>query len=143
MASVPCVLTAWLGLHFGLVLTHYQSPTYRGCSRHHYRRAIDTNVLNAFRLGAGMRHWAAFSSFCFALGWVISPFWPMNKQIWSPSYLFMTAGACGYLLIALYMLYDYPCEAPAWQRRLRTSLAPARWVGMNTVRPALWPHNPV
>jgi predicted acyltransferase len=48
---------------------------------------------------------AALSTVFFALGWIISPFWGMNKQTWSPSYLFFMAGSCGYLLILLYVVY--------------------------------------
>ena len=29
LASVPCVLTVWLGMHVGLVLTHYKDHDYR------------------------------------------------------------------------------------------------------------------
>ena len=29
LASVPCILTTWLGLHFGLVLVHHSHPGYR------------------------------------------------------------------------------------------------------------------
>ena len=37
---------------------------------------------------------------------MISLFWGMNKQLWPPSYLFFMAGACGLLLVALYIVYD-------------------------------------
>ena len=75
----------------------------------------------------GMKHWTVLSTVCFVVSTAIAPFWPMCKQTWSPSYLFMTAGSCGYLLVLLYLLFDYPCQPPAWQRRLRASLEPARW----------------
>ena len=29
LSTVPAVLTTWLGLHFGLVLSHHQPPGYR------------------------------------------------------------------------------------------------------------------
>ena len=117
LSSVPTVLTTWLGLHFGLVLSHHQHPGYR------------------------LKHWGALSTVFFALGWIISPFWGMNKQTWSPSYLFFMAGSCGYLLIALYVVYDLPSNhpldpsyVPFWMRRfLRRFFEPARWVGMNTI----------
>jgi hypothetical protein len=50
-----------LGLHFGLVLTHFADPEYR------------------------LKHWGVMSTVMFALGWIISPFWAMNKQLWSPA----------------------------------------------------------
>ena len=51
LSSVPTVLTTWLGLHFGLVLSHYPAAGYR------------------------LKHWAVLSTILFALGWIISPFW--------------------------------------------------------------------
>ena len=61
LASMPTVLTTWLGLHFGLVLTHFSDPSYR------------------------LKHWGLLSTLLFALGWIISPAWAMNKQLWSPA----------------------------------------------------------
>ena len=63
LSSMPTVLTTWLGMHFGLVLTHFADTTYR------------------------LKHWGVMSTVMFALGWAISPFWAMNKQLWSPSYV--------------------------------------------------------
>ena len=34
--------------------------------------------------------------------------WKMNKQTWSPSYVFMMAGTCGIMLLFFYFIYDYP-----------------------------------
>jgi heparan-alpha-glucosaminide N-acetyltransferase len=50
LSSMPTVLTTWLGLHFGLVLVHHPSVSYR------------------------LQHWGVLSTIFFALGWVISPF---------------------------------------------------------------------
>ena len=74
------------------------------------------------------------SVLCVAVGWLIDPVWKMNKQLWSPSYLFFTAGCCGLLLVLLYLVYDLPVERPAgWLRALRLGFEPARWIGMNTI----------
>ena len=115
LSSIPTVLTTWLGLHYGLVLTHFSNVRYR------------------------LKHWAVLSTVLFALGWVISPFWAMNKQLWSPAYLFFMAGSCGYLLIALYLVYDFswhsaieatahqlppPPPPPYWQRISRAIFMP-------------------
>jgi hypothetical protein len=83
LSSVPTVLTTWLGQHFGLVLVHYQG---------------DHN--------ARLQHLGCMSLVLLILGWAISFAWPMNKQIWSPAYLFGMAGACGALLLSLYCVYD-------------------------------------
>ena len=76
LSSMPTVLTTWLGLHFGLVLTHFSDPAYR------------------------LKHWGVMSTVMFALGWIISPFWKMNKQLWSPAYVHKTtkfARVCGWI----------------------------------------------
>ena len=96
------------------------------------------------------------STLLVSLGWVITPFWGMNKQLWSPSYLFFMAGACGYLLVGLYIVYDLdtflhynrkngwtdssanPMPPPWWQHTLRIGFEPMRWVGMNTIFIYVW-----
>ena len=90
--------------------------------------------------GYRLKHWGVLATLLFALGWIISPFWAMNKQLWSPAYLFFMAGSCGYLLIAFYAIYDLDTTTPAgsgtppmWQRVSRTFFAPCKWVGMNTI----------
>jgi predicted acyltransferase len=91
------------GLHFGHVLTHFSDTTYR------------------------LTHWSVLATALFALGWIINPFWAMNKQLWSPAYLFFMAGSCGYLLIALYLVYDFEVaapEPPRWQRVCRMLFMP-------------------
>jgi hypothetical protein len=50
LSSIPTVMTTWLGLHFGLVLSHYSDTKYR------------------------LTHWAAFSSVLVTLGSFISLF---------------------------------------------------------------------
>jgi hypothetical protein len=55
----------------------------------------------------------------------------MNKQLWSPSYMFFTAGCSGFLLVAFYAIFDLelnsdgacPCDGD--QSCLLPSLAPA------------------
>ena len=50
--------------------------------------------------------------------------WGVNKQLWSPSYLFVTAGMCGYCLATMYVIFDLDTlgspGADAVQRLLRT-----------------------
>eukprot|EP01050_Picozoa_sp_SAG11_P024550 SAG11_NODE_5259_length_1613_cov_1.505945_2_plen_191_part_01 len=89
LSSVPTILTTWLGLHFGLVLVH--GPSNRATHASGYQRnAAMTAVLEVQRK---LRHLGLFSTGLFVLGWLITPFWKMNKQLWSPSYLFFTAGS--------------------------------------------------
>ena len=47
----------------------------------------------------------------------------MNKQLWSPSYMFFMAGCSGYLLVIFYAVYDLQlgsidASAPTGQRAL-------------------------
>jgi predicted acyltransferase len=80
--------------------------------------------------------WANLTPFSLWLGWAIDPFWPMNKQLWSPAYLFFMAGSCGYLLIVFYVIYDLDTTAggagaggaapPVWQRACRVFFTPCR-----------------
>jgi heparan-alpha-glucosaminide N-acetyltransferase len=58
LASIPTVLTTWLGLHFGKVLLHFPAHAYR------------------------IKHWAAFSVGLMTLGCIIHFLgdWKMNKQ---------------------------------------------------------------
>ena len=53
----------------------------------------------------------------------------MNKELWSPSYLFFMAGVSGYLLVVFYAIYDLQLGAdgdspPMWQHGLRIAFAP-------------------
>ena len=56
LSSIPTVLTTWLGLHFGLVLVHNPGD--------HIGR---------------LRQLTSISMVCFALGWIITPFWPVRR----------------------------------------------------------------
>lgn len=100
VSSLPTVLTTWLGVHFGLVLIH--------------------NATHAERL----RHLTAVSLVCAVLGWVINIGWKMNKQIWSPSYLFFMTGSCGGVLVAFYTL----CDIQPQGHKLPAVLSLARYI---------------
>jgi len=62
---------------------------------------------------------------------------PMNKQMWSASFNFMTIGLCNACLIIMYLFLDYPL----WFEHRNTTLFkfissaadPLRWVGMNCI----------
>ena len=92
-----------------------------------------------------MRYWCACSSVLLTLGLIIHySAWKANKQIWSPSYLFIMAGACGFVLTAFYVLLDWRSWQPKflsgegfiWKgKHLRPTdiLRPFVWVGLNTI----------
>ena len=60
--------------------------------------------------GYRLKHWGALSTLFFVLGWIINPFWAMNKQTWSPSYLFFMAGSWCDLLLSPCPLPLAPCS---------------------------------
>lgn len=120
LSSFPTVLTAFFGYFFGNIIAYY--PNQRK------------------RLG----HWIGLSAVWFVLGIIIHfSGWPMNKQMWSPSYLFMMAGACGFTVTLCYCLLDYRDWQPnilrnglqffRWQVRATDILVPFVWVGMNGI----------
>ena len=87
LASLPTVLTTWLGMHFGLTLAHHKESE-------------------------GLRWvlliWIPQTIFLMLLGILIHfGGWKMNKQLWSPSYLFFMAGACGAAVCVSFALLDY------------------------------------
>lgn len=124
LASIPTVVTVWIGMHYGLVLQHYKQT--------HSKFYI-------------CKFWFAESTVFVGLGWIIhAAGFKMNKQLWSPSYLFFMAGMAGYFLLFFFAFLDYT----AWQPKLFTSklklgkkiklgisdvATPLTWVGMNTM----------
>jgi hypothetical protein len=77
---------------------------------------------------------------------VQAAWWPASKQLWSPAYILVMAGANGIMLTLFYCLLDFTSWQPSWLRRrwkLTNSskialgptdvLRPFVWVGMNTI----------
>ena len=66
---------------------------------------------------------------------MLSPLFPVNKQLWSPSYVGVSAGVAGLALALAYAIVD--CAPPAARSRrtrvARAVLAPLAWVGMNAI----------
>ena len=126
LSSLNTVLTTWLGLFLGNVLVHYTDHVAR------------------------LRMWSCLAVSWFVLGLVIDAAgWHINKQTWSPSYVFMMSGACGFFVIFFYILLDWQAWQPSWLKRARTCLPvifdngtkwtftdvfmPLVWVGRNTI----------
>ena len=116
LATVPTVMSCWLGTHFGRVVKY---PGLGG-------------------RGGGVKplllHWGSFAGVLMGVGLVIHfTAFPMNKQLWSPSYLFFMAGSCGSLLALFFAVVDaLPLTrtslqregGPRWWRWSCTALAP-------------------
>ena len=139
LATVPTVMSAWLGTHFGRVLKHDASWNSKTI----------------------MVHWSVVSSTLIALGLLIHcTFFKMNKQLWSTSYLFFMAGTCGMCLTIVYGLIDAPAAAPSsshrsgggsggpplssstsvprWSKAMKLLLSPLQYMGMNAILIFFW-----
>ena len=116
LASIPTVMTVWLGTHFG------RTPSFEGIGR---------------RVGT-IAHWLVCACLLVASGVLVHfTSWPMNKQLWSPSYLLFMAGTCGLALTVIYTAIDIN---PA-NRLMRKVLFPLEMMGMNAILVFFW-HGP-
>ena len=102
LASIPTVCTCLLGLHFGHTLRRIKDPTER------------------------MVHWVPLSLFLIVVGVIIHyAGFPMNKQLWSPSYVAFMAGTSGLCLVFFYFLMDV--------KKVQAPFMPLVWMGMNAI----------
>lgn len=120
LATVPAVLSVWLGTHFG------RAHGFEGIGRNGHAMALPA-------------HWTAVATVLVALGLALhAGGLLMNKQLWTPSYLFFMAGTCGVALTMIWALVD---SAPAdkarirWARRL---FSPLQYMGMNAILVFFW-----
>jgi len=103
LSSLSAVLSTVVGVHYGHVLVHMKSHTDR------------------------LRQWVTMGVALLVLGIILhfSHAIPLNKQLYTFSYICVTAGAAGVVFSALYFLVDVVS--------LRYAFAPLRWVGMNAM----------
>ncbi|KAJ7519514.1 hypothetical protein O6H91_20G042500 [Diphasiastrum complanatum] len=103
MSSISAILSCILGLHYGHVLIHFKD---------HKKRLV---------------HWISIGIVLILLGMTLhfSDGIPINKQLYSFSYVCFTGGAAGLLFSALYILID------AYKIRMPTILF--EWMGMNAM----------
>ena len=86
LATVPTVGSVWLGTHFGRVL---RADGFEG------------------QHAAVLTHWLCCAAVLITAGVALHVGGlPMNKQLWSTSYLFFMAGTCGASLAACYAAVD-------------------------------------
>ena len=122
LATVPTVMSVWIGAHYGRVLRF---------------DGLSAQVLV---------HWLACSTVLIAAGLALHfEGLPMNKQLWSTSYLFFMAGTCGAALAAVYALVDAkPPQERRWrwlngvQSRARKVCFPLEAMGMNAIFFFVW-----
>eukprot|EP00949_MAST-11_sp_MAST-11-sp1_P001627 g1627.t1 len=120
LATVPTVLSTWIGTHYG------HAVKFRGIAGDHCHL---------------LTHWAVMSSVLMGLGLILHfTTYKMNKQMWTPSYLFFMAGSCGMCLSFFYVLCDViTTERP--KRIIRAIVSPLVAVGMNAILVFCW-HGP-
>lgn len=77
--------------------------------------------------GGRVAQWVPMSLFFLGLGLVLSfaGVMPLNKNLWTTSYVLFWAGVAGFGVTAFYVLID------VWQ--IRAPFQPLRWVGLNTI----------
>lgn len=121
LATVPAVMSVWLGVHFG--------------------RALEIEGIG--RRAGLIMHWGICATVLIAAGLVVHfTMWPMNKQLWSTSYLLFMAGSCGLALTLFYVAIDVSTtlagQPPLRQKMLKQLLSPLQFMGMNAILVFFW-----
>eukprot|EP01018_Ginkgo_biloba_P027459 Gb_07710 [translate_table: standard] len=103
LSSISAILSAVIGVHFGHVLIHFKGHSER------------------------LKHWTTMGFGLFILGIILhfTDAIPLNKQLYSFSYVCFTAGAAGIVFSAFYILID------VWG--IRIPFLFLEWMGMNAM----------
>ncbi|KAF7068469.1 hypothetical protein CFC21_074222 [Triticum aestivum] len=103
LSSISSILSGTIGIHYGHVLIHFKTHKER------------------------LKHWLSMGISLLLLGILLhfTKAIPINKQLYSISYVCFTAGAAGIVLSAFYMLID------VWG--LRVPFLFLEWIGMNAM----------
>ncbi|XP_043722490.1 heparan-alpha-glucosaminide N-acetyltransferase-like isoform X1 [Telopea speciosissima] len=103
LSSISSILTTIIGVHLGHVLVHFKSHSDR------------------------LKHWVSMGLALLVLGIVLhyTNAIPLNKQLYSFSYVCLTAGAAALVFSVFYVLVDI------WG--LRYLFLPLEWIGMNAM----------
>ena len=103
VSTLTAALTTFLGLQFGLVLNAVQDHRDR------------------------LRRWLAWGGGLTAMGLVVGIWLPVNKQLWSPSYVLLMSGLAGLSFALCTWLVEL--RGPIWARLAR----PFVMLGMNAL----------
>ncbi|XP_052177017.1 uncharacterized protein LOC127791206 [Diospyros lotus] len=103
LSSISAILSGTIGVHYGHVLIHFKGHAER--------------LKQWVSMGLGLLSLAIILHFTDAI--------PINKQLYSFSYVCFTAGAAGIVFSVLYILID------VWG--LRTPFLFLEWIGMNAM----------
>ncbi|KAL6868295.1 hypothetical protein ACP4OV_015140 [Aristida adscensionis] len=103
LSSISSILSGTIGIHYGHILIHFKTHKER------------------------LKHWLLMGFSLLVLGILLhfTKGIPINKQLYSFSYVCFTAGAAGIVLSAFYILID------VWG--LRTPFLFLEWIGMNAM----------
>ncbi|GJP47625.1 hypothetical protein CLOM_g6806 [Closterium sp. NIES-68] len=125
LSTLGATLTALMGLHLGHIITSLQS---------HAARMVNTLLLSALLMGAGFLLQFPFSfSLHHAIPHTNIPEWlaisypgmPFNAQLYSLSYVLVTAGAAALLFSLVYLFVD--------AAGVRFYTCPFEWMGQNSL----------
>ncbi|CAK9323151.1 unnamed protein product [Citrullus colocynthis] len=103
LSSVSAILSGTIGIHYGHVLIHFKAHSQR------------------------LKQWVAMGFGCFIIGIILhfTNAIPINKQLYSLSYVCFTAGAAGIVFSGFYILIDI------WG--FRKPFLFLEWIGMNAM----------
>lgn len=108
LSSFLAVVTAYIGLHFG--------------------RAVHIARRQAEPPRALLRMWGATVASCALVSLALLPAFPLNKQLWTPSYTLLNSAMTGGALIIVYLLCDV-----LQLRAAVYALRPFQWMGLNAL----------
>nr|GMD45401.1 heparan-alpha-glucosaminide N-acetyltransferase isoform X1 [Ipomoea batatas] len=103
LSSISAILSTVIGVHFGHVLIHFKDHSSR------------------------LLHWIAMGLVLLVLGIILhfTNAIPLNKQLYTLSYVCVTSGAAALVFSAFYILVDIG--------KLRYVFMPLEWIGMNAM----------
>ena len=108
VATLMSVTTTYIGLHFG--------------------RAVRVSRVQSEPDRSLLKLWGASTAVCAAVGFALIAAFPVNKQLWTPSYALLTAAMAGGALLVVHVLCGL--------LKLRAAiilLRPFQWMGMNAL----------